>query len=32
MTLENNHSDSDFSVVRVSHSGSKTAIALAGEL
>ena len=32
MTLENNRSDSDFSVIRVSHSGSKTAIALAGEL
>ena len=32
MTLENNHSDSDFSVVRVSHSGSTTAIALTGEL
>ena len=32
MTSENNHSDSDFSVVRLSHSGSVTVIAVAGEL
>jgi anti-anti-sigma factor len=32
MTSEKNHTDPDFSVVRLSHSGSETTIALAGEL
>jgi anti-sigma B factor antagonist len=32
MTSEKNHADPDFSVVRLSHSGSETVIAVAGEL
>ena len=32
MASENNHADPDFSVVRLSHSGSETVIALVGEL
>jgi anti-sigma B factor antagonist len=32
LTLEKNHSEPDFSVLRLSHFGSETVIALAGEL